>query len=97
MDKSQRHNIDWMKPDIQKTMCDSIYMKFENRQNSSMVLDVSLKLFLVGNFLTGRLCEGAYLTAENMGIHIWENSSSSTCKMCVFHSLYDIPQIRWKK
>lgn len=41
IDKSHRQDVDWKKPDIKEnTMCDSIYRKFKNRQNSSMVRDV---------------------------------------------------------
>lgn len=49
MDESRRLNVEKKKPDTKKYMlCDSIYIKFKNMQNESMVKDY-LYFWGVGN------------------------------------------------
>ena len=84
-------------------MHDSVYMKFKNRQNQFVVIGVRGWLLLVW-LLTARVHEGAFMTVrnilylnlrgENTGICIWKNSLSSTQKICVFHYLCDVPQLK---
>lgn len=41
MDESQEHNVQWKKPVTEEyTLCDSSYIKFNNRQNQFFMLEI---------------------------------------------------------
>lgn len=49
MDEHRKQNVEKKKPDTdEQTVCDSIYVKFKNKQNSFMILWVTVVLAFRG-------------------------------------------------
>lgn len=60
-------------------MCDSIYMKFNNRKNESLGIDVRWQLISVG-LLIGRVHKRAFMNVRNI-LHF--NPSGDNMDVCI--------------